>query len=398
MATDFFFSFISLLSISCFLISFFFSPFFFVSFCHSPLLSLISFVFTSLLPQKIIFLCSFRFSCRFCLVASASFFVWTLLCFLPLVFLLCSVVFFYTIYLLLFDRFSSFGFSCLCSYSSFFLFFLLCIFLFFPSCVHISLFLKKSVCFMLVSFLPFSFCFDLFQQNISFLLSHSPCFSTFFQNKSFFLLIFFSFLVFIESGKSPCSNFHFDRPHSNTYVSRFFFYLLTLFMFSTPLYVPSWYSLSLCPPSSLLLSFFFVAKHFEKKKKLSLTFIVPRPSCFFSVSFVVSSFHIFLWNPFSFSSPFWFRLYLCCIFQSCSFEKNDFSHQKNPFLTFPKLFFLKTLENILMFSLLLFSLSLSNVYSPSSTCGKTKNWATWGGEAEPGRFNGLCWRSKWRPC
>ena len=43
--------FISLLSISCFLISFFFSPFFFVSFCHSPHLSLISFVFTSSCQQ-----------------------------------------------------------------------------------------------------------------------------------------------------------------------------------------------------------------------------------------------------------------------------------------------------------------------------------------------------------
>ena len=48
-------------------------------FCHWSHLS-------SFLPLKIIFLCSFRFSCRFCLVAFASFFVWTL-------FLLCSVVF-----------------------------------------------------------------------------------------------------------------------------------------------------------------------------------------------------------------------------------------------------------------------------------------------------------------
>ena len=93
MATDFHFSFISLLSISCFLISFFFFPFFFVSFCHSPHLSLISFVFTSFFPVIIIFLCSFRFLCRFCLVAFASLFCEPIFVSNLLFFLLCPFVF-----------------------------------------------------------------------------------------------------------------------------------------------------------------------------------------------------------------------------------------------------------------------------------------------------------------
>ena len=143
---------------------------------------------------------------------------------------------------------------------------------------------------MLVSLLPFSFCFDRSTKYLVSFVSFSLFFNIF-QNKFFcFPLIYY--LVFwcsLLAEKSPCSKFHFDRSHSYADVSRFFFSTCWLsFHVSTPLCVPYWCSLSLCPPSSLLLSFLLLPNtSFKKKKKtfLSLLVIVAKPSCFFSVSF-----------------------------------------------------------------------------------------------------------------
>ena len=118
-----------------------------------------------------------------------------------------------------------------------------------------------------------------------------------------------------------------------------FFLSVDSFHVSTPLYVPSWCSLSLCPPSSLLLSFFCCQTLFFKKKKLF-------SPCYCCKTFVLlfSLLYHFLFSSLSvkplqlFFSFFGFVFFLCCIFQSCSFEKKN-SHQKNPFLTYPKLFF-----------------------------------------------------------
>ena len=298
----------------------FLSPFFLSFFLHLPFVHLLFldliFLFTIflclvlsftsfvtdliclyfLLASKI-FLCSFRFSCRFCLVASASFFCVNPSLFVNLLFsLLCSVVFappFIFFFLTVFLHYVFHFFVGSFTIRLFFYFFFLCISLF-SLLVIVSLFSSKICLFMLVSFLPFSFCFDLFQQKYLFSVSFS-LFSTFSKKQiPFFSRHLVSFLVFLANKKTSCSNFHFDRPHSNTYFSRCFFYQLTLFMFPLLCMYPPDCSLSLCPPSSLLLSFFLVAKHFLKKKNFSLPFIFARPSCFFSVSFFVSSFHLFL--------------------------------------------------------------------------------------------------------
>ena len=188
-----------------------------------------------------------------------------------------------------------------------------------------------------LQFLPFSFCFDLFQQNISF-LSHSHCFQHFQKQNPFSPDIWSHFWYSLLTKKSPCSNFHFDRSHSYTYVSRFFFYLLTLLScFHSFVCTLLMFPLSLS--TFLIVTLLFLLPNtFFKKKKHSLPFIVGKPSCFFSVSFVISSFLSFcetLQLFFSFLvSPFFF-----VAFSNLVHPKNkNFRIKKNLFLTSPKLF------------------------------------------------------------
>ena len=106
-----------------------------------------------------------------------------------------------------------------------FLFFPLCISLFFPTCNHFFFFLENL---FFMFFLPFSFCFDLFPQNISSLFSPSLCFSTFFFSKtsSFFSLFLFSlFLIFLFEFP------FFTMSFVSLYFSFLFMYVDSLFMF-----------------------------------------------------------------------------------------------------------------------------------------------------------------------
>ena len=99
------------------------------------------------------------------------------------------------------------------------------------------------------------------------------------------------------------------------------------------------FPLSLSTILIVALLFFCRQIFFKKKKNFSLPFILARPSCFFSVSFIISSFHLFLWNPFSFSSPFLVSSFFFVAFSNLVLSKKNFLIKINPFLTSPKLFF-----------------------------------------------------------
>ena len=200
--------------------------------------------------------------------------------------------------------------------------------------------------FMLVSFLPFSFCFVLIVSNI-------------FQNKFLFLWTFnliFGFPYYQK--KSPCSNFHFDRAHSYTFISRFFFYLLTLFMFPLLCVYPTDVrSLFVHPPHCY--SPFLLPKFFHKKlfspfhcwKTFVLLFSLLHHSLFSSLSvkplqlffsFLVSSFFLccifnFVLSKNNFSISFFFVFFF--------FEKKkNLSHEKH------SLFFLSSNVSCILFS------------------------------------------------
>ena len=260
-------------------------------------------------------------SCRFCFIFCVSFFVSDLL-----FFLLCSVVFappiiFFLLTAFLHLSFTSFVLSFIIRLCSLFPVVYLLVF---PSCNDVSFFLNNMfvcACFVfailllfrslstkyLVSFVSFSFCFQHFQKQIPF----SPD-------------IWSHFWYSLLTRKSTCSKFHFDRRHSKTKISRFFFRLLTLFMFPLlcvyPPDVPSVHPPHCYSPFFLLPNTFFKKKNFSLP--FSLPFIVVKPLCFFSVSFIISSFHLSLWNPFSCSSPFWFRLFSLFHFPILFFRKN----------------------------------------------------------------------------
>ena len=133
----------------------------------------------------------------------------------------------------------------------------LCSFLSFP---------QKYVCLCLFRFCHFPSVSISFNKISRFFCLVLFVFQHFLKTKSFFSWYLISFLVFLVSGISPCSNLHFDRPHSYTFVSRFFFSFCWLsFHVSCPLYV---YSRCFLSWSTLLVVtlLFFVAKHFFSKK------------------------------------------------------------------------------------------------------------------------------------
>ena len=259
---SFHFFFISLLSISCFLISFFLLPIFlylvlsFTSFVTDLIclyFLLVSKKYFSVLLSIFMSFLSCRFRFIFCV--NPSLFLTSCFSAFVLSFFSPPFIFFFLTVFLHLSFMSLLG---LFLFVFFFYFSFLCISMFFPSCVHFSFFLKNVFVSCMFRFCHFPSVFDLFQQNIPFLLPHSHCFQHFQKQIPFSPDIWSHFWYSLLIKKSPCSNFHFDRPHSETYVSRFFFHLLTLF-FMFPLlcmYVPSRCSLSLCPPSSLLLSLF----------------------------------------------------------------------------------------------------------------------------------------------
>ena len=154
----------------------------------------------------------------------------------------------------------------------------------------------------------------------------------FLKNKFFCFLWTFNLIVvysLLTKKKTPCSNFHFDRVHSNTYVSRVFFYLLTLFMF--PLlfvYPPDVPSLFVHPPhcySPFFLSLLFSLPNTSfkktKKKLFSPCYCCKTFMSLFSFlcHFLFSSLSVK--TPSASSSLFWFRLFSLLHFQFCSFEK-----------------------------------------------------------------------------
>ena len=123
--------------------------------------------------------------CRF--FTSASFLFLNLLCFWPLGF--SSSVFLFCRHLLLFDSFSSYVMNFFLLglfFSMYFSFFPVVYLLVFPSWNHFSLSPKKSVSFMLVLSLPFSFCFDL---STKYLVSFAQFFLVpFFLYSAYFLV------------------------------------------------------------------------------------------------------------------------------------------------------------------------------------------------------------------
>ena len=60
--------------------------------------------------------------------------------------------------------------------------------------------------------------------------------------------------------------------------------------------------------------------------------------------------------------------------------------------------FTETLKNLLMCSFLMFSLFMLTLLPQHVAKSDKKDWATWGGEAEPVGFNGLCRRLTGRSC
>ena len=210
----------------------------------------------------------------------------------------------------------------------------------FPFLKSLLFFSSKICLFMLVSFLPFFLLFrSLSTKYLVFLVSFS-LFSTFSKTNSFFSGHLISFLVFLANKKSPCSNFHFDRPHSYTNVSRFFFHLLTLFMFPLLcMYPPD--VLSLCPPSSLLLSFFCCQTLLSKKKKLfSPCYCCKTFVLLFSLLYHFPLFISFCETPSVFLLLFWFRLFSLLHFPILFFRKIKIFESKKSFSNIPKIVFL----------------------------------------------------------
>ena len=174
-------------------------------------------------------MCPFRCLCRCSLVAVACerFFVSNLL-----FFLLCSVVF---------DRFSSFCLSFLLLRLFLFVvffYFSFCVSSCFSLLVFVSLFSSKICLFMLVSFLPFSFCFDLVQQNISFCCLILIVFNIS-RNKFLFLWTFKSHFWYSLLTKISLFKFPFLSSSFLYLCFSFLFLSVDSFHVFTPLYVPS---------------------------------------------------------------------------------------------------------------------------------------------------------------
>ena len=261
-----------------------------------------------------------------------------------LFFLLCSVVFsppFFFFFLTVFLHLSFISFVGL-FFFVFFFYFSFYVSSCFSLLVFISLFSSKMfvyACFVFAIFLLFRF----------------SLFPTFFKNKFLFLWTFnLIFGIPCYQKKSPCSNFHFDRAHSYTFISRFFFYLLTLFMFPLLCVYPTDVrSLFVHPPHCY--SPFFVAKIFSQKTFLSLSLLENLRASFQSPS----SFTLFI----SFSETpsvvlllFWFRLFSLLHFPSLFFRKitflSSFFFKKKKNLSHEKqsLFFLSSNVSCILFS------------------------------------------------
>ena len=90
--------------------------------------------------------------------------------------------------------------------------------------------------------------------------------------------------------------------------------------------------------SSLLLSFFLLPNTFFFKEKTFLSLLLLQ-NLRVPVSFIISSCHLFLWTPFSCSSPFLFRLFSLLHFFNLVLSKKWFSSSKKSFSTSPKWFF-----------------------------------------------------------
>ena len=132
--------------------------------------------------------------------------------------------------------------------------------------------------------------------------------------------------------KSPCSNFHFDRPHSFSYVSRVFFCLLTLFMFPLLcMYPPDVPSLFVYPPHCYSPSFCCQTLSFKKKKLLSPFYCCKTFVLFFSLLFKFTFFISFCETTSVFLLLFGFLFFTLCnlvdvnihMYTNVTFEKRD---------------------------------------------------------------------------
>ena len=247
-------------------------------------------------------------SCRFCFIFCVNASLFLTSCFSSFVLLFISPPFFF--FLTVFLHFVFHFFCCVFSSSFFFLFFLLCIFLFFPSCVHFSLFLK-NVCLCL-----FRFC-----HRVSF-VSFS-LFPTFSKTNSFSSGHLISFLVFIANKKISLFKFPFWLCSFLYFYFSFLFLSVDSFHVSTPLCVPTDVR-SLCLSTLLIVTLpFLLPKFLHKKTFLSLSLLENLRASFQSPS----SFTLFI----SFSETpsvvlllFWFRLFSSLHFPSLFFRRITF--------------------------------------------------------------------------
>ena len=172
------------------------------------------------------------------------------------------------------------------------------------------------------------------------LVSFSLFFFNFFQSKfPFHLWNLLSFLLaFLVNKNFPCPHFFpFYLPHSQPYVSRFFFSLFWLSSCFLSLYVPSWWSLS----SSTLLMFtllFFLLNTFSKTKIPFLSFFLQDLCVSFQSPFFHSLFRLPV-KPLQFFFSFWFRLFFFGPFSILLFRKYFFSPNKISFSNVLHIFF-----------------------------------------------------------
>ena len=321
MATDFLFSFISVLSISCFLIFFFFPCFLcLVLSFTSFVIDLICLYF--LLPAIINYLCVplsmsvSILSCRFCFIFCVNASLFLTSCFSSFV-----LLFFLHRFSSSFWPFFSFVFHFFCwvfSYS-FFFYFSFYVSSCFSLLVFICLFSSKMfvyACFVFAIFLLFrSLSTKYLVSFVSFSL-----FPTFSKTNSFFSGHLISFLVFLANKKNSQFKIPFWSSSFLFLCFSFLFPSVDSFHVSTPWYVPSWCSLSLCPPSSLLLSL-FCCQNFSKKKTFLSLLLLENLRASFQSPLSFPLFISFSETPSVVLLLFWFRLFSLLHFQFCSFEK-----------------------------------------------------------------------------
>ena len=184
---------------------------------------------------------------------------------------------------------------------------------------------------LVITILPSFFEIILFLKLFCFSCLILIVFSTFFQGHIPASPKIYSpnFWCFFLTTKTPCSNFHFYLPRSDPYFSRVFSsYFDSLHVSSPFTYTPDVHSL--CVYSPHLFYPFFLVEQFLFQNTVSFVSL-SKTFVFHSVASFIFFFHLSLWNPFSFSSPFCSSFFHFAFFPSCSFEKTRHCSKQKTF-------------------------------------------------------------------